>query len=146
VTPFRISLIFIIITLLGVAASFFLEVDFTPPTTSNSFIISFSSDQNDPPLVTEQKVTSILEGVLSTIEGSKEIESVSRYGGGSIRLSFEDADLQQKRLEILAVLRQVSDQLPENMPFPTIELGREEEVKGPLLIYSPLIAHESSGD
>lgn len=135
-TPFRISLIFILITIVGGASTLLLEVDFTPSEVSNSFIVSFSSDQNDPPLVTEQKVTSVLEGVLSSVAGVKEIRSVSRFGGGYITLSFEQVNLQSKRLEILTALRQAMSRLPDRMPFPTIELGEKENVKEPLLIYS----------
>ncbi len=136
-SPFRISLIFIVLTVVGFTSAFLLEVNFAPRTISNSFIISFSSDQNDPPLVTEQKVTSILEGTLSAIGGLKEIASVSRYGGGYITLSFEgDDDVQKKRLEILTALRQIRDQLPPNLPFPSIDLGTREDVEEPLLIYS----------
>lgn len=135
-TPFRISLVFITLTLIGLVSSFFLEIDFTPKTVSNSFIIGFSSEQNDPPLITEQKITSILEGVLSGIEGVKEIASVSRYGGGTITLTFEGKDMQATRLHILTALRQVRNQLPDNTPFPSIELGRDRDVNQPLLIYS----------
>ncbi|WP_420317906.1 efflux RND transporter permease subunit [Ekhidna sp.] len=135
-TPFRISLVFLVITLAGIASAFLLEVDFTPPNSSNSFIISFSSDANDPPLVTEQKITSILEGALSSIEGLKEIKSVSRFGGGYITVTFEEDGLQEKRLEILTAIRQVRDKLPENISFPSISLGRSEDKEEPLLIYS----------
>ena len=135
-TPFRTSLVFIIITLVGIASTYLLEVDFAPRSVSNSFVIGFSSDQKDPPLVTEQKITSILEGALSGIEGVKEIESVSRYGGGYITLTFNNEDLHKKRLEILTAIRQVRNQLPDKIPFPSIELGKSVDSVEPLLIYS----------
>lgn len=135
-TPFRLSLLFIIVAIIGYASALLLEINFSPKKISNSFIISYHTGQNDPPLVTEQKATSILEGVLSAIEGVKEINSVSRYGSGYITLEFEAINLQQKRLEITTALRQVQDQLPEEMSFPTVEIGSEEVNKGPLLIYS----------
>lgn len=135
-TPFRISLLFIIVAIVGFASAMLLEINFSPKKVSNSFIVSFTTGQNDPPLVTEQKVTSILEGVLSSIEGVKEINSVSRYGSGYVTLAFESPDLQQKRLQITTALRQVRDQFPQEMPFPTVEIGDQEEDKEPLLIYS----------
>ncbi|GAB4235912.1 MAG: efflux RND transporter permease subunit [Ekhidna sp.] len=108
-----------------------------PEDKGNAFVISFSSGQNDPPLVTEQSITSILEGVLSTIGEVKEVNSVSRYGGGYITLVFEDGeDFQQKYLEILTAIRQVRNKLPENVPFPVISRGKREDAQDPLLIYT----------
>lgn len=137
VSPFRITLIFIVLTVIGIASTYLLEVNFAPKATGSSFNISFSSESNDPPLVTEQKVTAVLEGALSAIEGIKDIESVSRFGGGNITLSFESTvNLAKKRLEILTAIRQVRKDLPENMPFPTINVGSQENVIEPLLIFS----------
>ncbi|MEO1256470.1 MAG: efflux RND transporter permease subunit, partial [Bacteroidota bacterium] len=64
------------------------------------------------------------------------IESVSRYGGGNITLTFEETDMQAKRLQILTAIRQVKNELPPNIPFPSIDVGGSQDVKKPLLIYS----------
>lgn len=136
-SPFRISLTFMVLTLLGGASTYLPDVDFAPAAIRSSFIISVSSEPSDPPLVVEQKVTAILEGVLSTITGMKKIESVSRYGGGYITLTFGSGeDLQNKRLEILTAIRKVRNRLPQNLTFPSINLGSQEDVEEPLLIYS----------
>lgn len=136
-TPFRVSLVFLVLTVVGVATSLFLEINFTPSNESSSFIVSFSSGRNEPPLVTEEKVTSIVEGALSTLTGLKEIKSVSRYGGGYVTVRFDEvANLQSKRLEVLTALRQVRPQLPATVPFPSIDLGNHEDKEEPLLIYS----------
>ena len=135
-TPFRVSLIFVIVALVGFAGTRLLEINFTPKKVSNSFIVSFSTGQNDSPLVTETKITSLLEGVLSTIPGVRKINSVSRYGSGYVSISFEDLDIQQKRLEITTALRQIKKELPEEMAFPTVTLGESELDNQPLLIYS----------
>ncbi len=81
-------------------------------------------------------MTAVLEGALSSIVGMKKIESVSRYGGGSITVSFEEGDLQRKRMAILTAIRRVRDQLPVSSSFPTIELGTKQNTKQPLLVYS----------
>nr|WP_255345385.1 efflux RND transporter permease subunit [Pontibacter sp. BAB1700] len=91
-----------------------------------------------PPAVVEEAVTSVLENAFSQLQGLKEIESISNYNQGHITLSFgrhEDMDL--KRFELAALLRQVYPTLPATVNYPAISPGQVSTVKAmPLLIYN----------
>jgi len=79
-------------------------------------------------VVIEQEVTSSLEAALSTLEGLKHIRSTTVTSRGTIDLEFEDTeDLDMRRFEASARIRQLVPSFPEGVSYPLLELNRPEE-------------------
>lgn len=136
-SPFRISLSFFVLALLGVVLASRLSLSFTNPLLTSSFTIAYSLSEATPTVV-EQQATALLENALSDITGIQKISSKSGYGSGSITLEFNsDEDLAFKKIEILTTLRRLKKQLPERMSFPLVTQQNDNSEKvGPLLQYN----------
>jgi multidrug efflux pump subunit AcrB len=137
VSPFRIILVF---ALLSVAAWFILpslKVDLLPQEKPAILTVSFTLPKSSPDIA-EQQVTSVLEGACSQISQLKKIRSVSGYNNGYIQLYFDETtDLQYKRLELAAIIRQVYPGLPGGCSYPLIIQGTSgANVENALLAYS----------
>lgn len=135
-SPFRVVLIFITLSVIGIALLPLLEINLVPKT--NQPIISLQySLPNSPPDIVEAKVTAPLENGFSQISQIKTIKSVSNYNEGSITIEFnKSVDLQYKRFEVLALLRQIYPQLPSSMSYPIIHQGKADSKRSSLLVYS----------
>lgn len=138
-SPFRVVTFSLVIVLLAGLCVRELNIDLNRQTKTNIITVSFGVSDSTPELI-EQKVSSVLENVLSQIRDLKHIRSISAYGYGAVELSFDDnIDMDAKRFEILSILRQVQDKLPPGVEFPNISDGNYEKStsqKEPLLIYS----------
>lgn len=114
-----------------------LKVDLLPQEKSSSFIIYFSLPNSSPDVV-EQQLTSVIEGACSQLKQLKKINSVSNYNSGYVSLLFDkSADMQYKRFELAAIIRQLYPQLPSSASYPII-LGSHDAGKkqSALLVYS----------
>ncbi len=132
-SSFRVILLFALLSLIGLAVSPFLSLNFIPTTDSNSFTVSFAYPGKSP-LSVEREVTSLVESELSQLEGLSAISSTSRTGGGHVILSFDsDEDLQFKQQQIFTFLRRLN--LPKDAGRPRVTRHqREEEAPKPLII------------
>jgi multidrug efflux pump subunit AcrB len=145
VSPFRIILLF---ALLSVSAWFVLpalKVDLLPQESPTVLTVSFLLPKSGPEGV-EQQVTSLLEGACSQISQLKKIKSVSGYNNGYIQVHFDKTtDLSFKRLELAAIIRQVYPNLPMGCSYPLITQGTSTAAaQNALLAYSinaPLQPH-----
>jgi multidrug efflux pump subunit AcrB len=90
-----------------------------------------------PSRVIEQEVTSVLEGVVSTIPGVQKITSTTQNGSGFIRLEFDkEADLQDKRFEVASIMREAKHKLPPEVSYPLVRMNMPDNESGTdILIY-----------
>jgi len=94
---------------------------------------------NASPRLIEQEVTAPLEGLFNTIIGITKISSTSSRGSGSITLSFDEhANIDNKRFEIAAKIREAYPGLPDGVSYPQLSYYAEddEEKEQDLLSYS----------
>jgi len=126
--------------IIGVAFIPRLNVNFTPSTTIPALSISYGLPNASPDIV-ERLATSPLENAFSQLEGMNKISSTSSYNTGSIRLTFDkDSDMDFKRFEVNAIIRNIYKKLPENLSYPRVnQIGgneNEEQRQSPILTYS----------
>ena len=97
-----------------------LNVSLKPVRTYRNLQVSFSWPDASPRVV-EQRVTSKLEALFSTVKGVKYIESESSQGGGEINIKFKKGtDIDAARFEIATIIRRVYSDLPQNVSYPVI--------------------------
>ena len=114
-----------------------LSVKLNPSNNSNSLTVRFSV-AGSTGLLTEQEVTSKIEGVLSSLRALKKIESVSEKTGAYINLEFEKSvDIDKIRFETSMLIRQVYPKLPDGVSYPVIlQHSQDDETKKPMLTYT----------
>ncbi|MEM9390976.1 MAG: efflux RND transporter permease subunit, partial [Bacteroidota bacterium] len=132
---FKWVVVFIVLAILGIAVIPLLNVDLNPQPNDFSFTIRYTLPESSPQQV-EHEATSPLENVFSQLSGLSKVYSISNYGRGAIELTFQkDVDLDFKRFEISALLRQVYPKLNQKLSYPTIAVGNRETDHPPLAVY-----------
>lgn len=121
-SSFKIILIFVFLTLIGLALTVKLSVRLQPSTTLPQISVSYNM-YGSSPLVTEKEVTSKLESLLSRMSGLRNINSQSGNGWGRIQLSFDKhTNISAARFEVSSIIRQAWPQLPNQLSYPQITL------------------------
>lgn len=134
--PFRVVLLFLVISLIGLALINRLSIDLLPQFKDPTLQVVYGLLQS-PPEIIERELTSPLENVLSQLADLKKINSVSRYDRGAITLEFSShVDIAIKRFEVAALIRQIYPKLPPESSYPQIFLQSQEQSDEPILIYS----------
>ena len=119
-TPFRILIVFVVVSILGLAVIPLLSVDLNPKERSPIISVGYGISNASPEIV-EKLATSPLEGAFSRLSELKEINSTSSYDGGSITLTFDKkADMEMKKFEISAMIRQIYPQMDQRVRYPTV--------------------------
>ena len=137
-TPFRILIVFVVVSILGLAVVPMLSVDLNPRERSPILSVGYSIANASPEIV-EKLATSPLEGAFSRLSELKEINSSSNYNGGSITLTFDKkADMEMKKFEIASMIRQIYPQMDQRVGYPVVSQSSQAraEEKSPILIYS----------
>jgi len=147
-SPFRIVVLFMVLALAGLAITGRLFVDLTPDYSNPQLNISFTFPGASPEFA-EQEATAPLENALSTLANIKNIYSVSRYDGGYVQIEFQkDADLDYRRFEAAAIIRQLYKQLHPGISYPVIARQTpDDEQTRPLLVYRAMttVSPEEAG-
>lgn len=137
-TPFRLVIVFFVLAIIGFALIPQLSVDLNPAEKEPVLNIGFSVRSAAPELV-EKLATAPLEGVLSQLSELKKTTSVSNYNQGSIQLRFDKrTDMEYKKFEVSALIRQVYPSLDSKVSYPTITQSSQRNIqeKRPILTYS----------
>lgn len=123
VSPFRTILLIVVAAAVGLASLPLLNVQYTPAASPRSITVSYTWD-NASERVMEAEVTSIIEGVLSSVSGCIGVSSVSETGKGKVKIDFrKGTDMQKARLEVATAIRNARTSLPEGVSYPEISLG-----------------------
>ncbi|MHA7131240.1 efflux RND transporter permease subunit [Algoriphagus namhaensis] len=138
-TPFRILIVFVLLSICGFAVIPLLSVDLNPREREPILNISFGIPRSSPEIV-EKLATSPLEGTFSRLSELNKIESVSNYDRGSITLHFDkEADMELKKFEVASMIRQVYPQMDTRVSYPQISqtsAQRNKAARSPILTYS----------
>jgi multidrug efflux pump subunit AcrB len=137
-TAFRVLIAFVVLGILGFAVVPLLSVDLNPREREPVLTIGFGIPRSSPEII-EKLATSPLEGAFSQLSELKKIKSVSNYDRGSITLTFDKkADMEMKKFEVLALIRQVYPQLDERLSYPIVTQSAQarNDFKTPILTYS----------
>ncbi|GHT61511.1 multidrug efflux pump protein [Bacteroidia bacterium] len=134
---FSTIIIFVCLLILGLFLIPKLPVKLNPSRKLPVVYVSFSMGGQSAQVI-EAEVTSKLEGMLSRIQGVKDISSYSSNGYGSITIRLsEHANPEMSRFEISTVVRQAWTSLPQGVSYPSIAMsGTSEEVNQPFLRYT----------
>ncbi len=115
------------LVLIGMSLVPLLPFQLHPSRSLPSMTVTFQWSEASAEVI-EQEVTSSLEAVLATLEGLKHIGSTTVTGRGTINLEFEDTeDLDMRRFEAAARIRQLVPSFPEGVSYPLLELNRPKE-------------------
>ncbi len=137
-TPFRILIVFVLLSICGFAVIPLLSVDLNPREREPILRINYSIPRSSPEIV-EKLATSPLEGTFSRLSELKKISSVSNYDGGSITLIFDKkADMELKKFEVSSLIRQAYPQMDQRVSYPQVSQSsaQRRDLKTPILTYS----------
>ena len=128
-TPFVSVLVMIALSIVGIASTPRLNVQYTPTESGRSISVSYYYADASAEAV-EAEVTSVLEGALSVLSGITDISSVSRNGSGSITIIFrKGTDMDAARFEVSSTVRNIYSSMPEGFSFPDITFSSGESNK-----------------
>ncbi len=143
--PFKFSLQIILfgLCLLGLLSIPFISFQLNPSPRVSSLFVAFSFPKASPEVV-EKEVTSKLEGALSRLRNLQKIKSTSRAGRGNIEVIFNEyADMDKSRLEMSMIIRQIYEELPPEVSYPTISFQSVFQEEIALLTYNLISDLES---
>lgn len=124
---FSIIIVFIALSLVGCALLPLLPVKLAPSRTLPSITVSFSMHGSAARTV-ESEVTSRLESALARIKGVKGINSKSSNGSGRVTIDIDKhSDIDLVRFEVSTLVRQIWDELPEGVSYPSISARAVEK-------------------
>jgi multidrug efflux pump subunit AcrB len=133
-STFTVNIIFVMLIIVGAAMIPLLSLQLNPTRYLPSLTISWSWPET-PVRVVEQEVTTVLEGVLSTVTGVKKISSSTNNESGSITVEFDkNSDLRTKRFEVASLLRESRKRLPERVSFPVISMNMPSNQSGSAIL------------
>ena len=126
-SSFTLIVTFVCLSLVGLALMPLLPVKLSPSSTMPGLTVSFTMPGNSSRVI-EAEVTSKLEGMLSRVNGIRNIYSTSDNGSGSLRIELDKhADMDATRFEVSTLIRQLWSQLPDGVSYPTISAQRSDE-------------------
>jgi multidrug efflux pump subunit AcrB len=134
ISSFTINILFVVLIITGAAFIPLLSLQLNPTRYLPSLNIRWNWPEA-PVRVVEQEVTTVLEGVLSTVTGVKKITSSTRNYGGTINIEFDKStNLRQKRFEVASLLRESRKKLPERVSFPVISMNMPSNQTGSVVL------------
>ena len=136
------------VAVLTVAGGFSLRrltVQYKPASGGRTITVSYRMSGASAETV-EAECTTLLEGVLSSIEGCCGTSSTSRKGSGNVKVTFDKGtDMAAARFKVASALRNVRSSLPEGMDYPAISLdvgGNRNSVSLSFLLKGSLPSRE----
>lgn len=135
-SSFTINIIFVLLVIIGLSLIPLLSLQLNPTRYLPVMRITWSWPLA-PARVIEQEVTSLLEGVVSTVTGVEKITSTTQDGSGYITIEFDrNSDLQAKRFEVASLLRETRQKLPPEVSYPQVRVNMPDNENGTeILVY-----------
>ncbi|WP_172914131.1 efflux RND transporter permease subunit [Capnocytophaga canis] len=137
ISSFSIILVFLCISLAGIALVPLLPVKLAPSQNLPALTVSFSMPGSASRVV-EMEATSKIEAMLARIKGIKKITSRSGNGWGSVSLEMDKhTSIDVARFEASTVIRQLWSDLPRGVSYPQLQVRRpDENANRPFLNYT----------
>jgi len=122
-SAFKVNIFFVVLVITGAAVMPLLSLQLNPTRYLPSITVSWTWP-NTPVRVVEQEVTTVIEGVLSTVAGVTKIRSVTHEGSGSITIELDKkTDLQVKKYEVASLMKEAFKHLPEGVSYPSVRMN-----------------------
>ena len=138
--PVAVAMIYISVSLLGVAAWQNIPIELLPDAEFPVLTLSYSWPGASPETV-EAFATSPIEAQVQQVKAVESISSTTREGQGSIRVEFQrDADMEFTRLDLMERLATLEESLPDGVSRINVQpyVPREfaQEATRPFLAYT----------
>lgn len=135
-SSFTVLCLFFCLTVVGIILIPSLNIRLKPNRASQALTVNFRWNNTSAKII-EQEVTSKLEGLFNSLNGIQEITSRSRKGSASIRITLkEKTDANLTRFEVLHLIRQNYQKLPEEVSYPRLSKNSIQENESPILTYT----------
>lgn len=122
-SSFSVLLLSAVVAILGVVSIPYQKVQYAPQPEQTSIAVSFYMPEASARVV-EAEMTSKIEGILSSVQGSSGTWSVSGDGFGSVSVFFpKKTDMQAARLDVATKIRNLYPSLPKGSSYPEISLA-----------------------
>ena len=124
VSNFTVLFTMVIVMLIGAALIFRVDISADPrPRQGKTITVEYSWPGASAKVV-EQNVTSLIEGLVSSVRGVEKVESESKFGKGWVCVTMKsDADVTAARFEIASLIKQIHKKLPPNVTYPNVRGG-----------------------
>ena len=133
-STFTVNILFVMLIIVGAAMIPLLSLQLNPTRYLPSLTISWMWPEA-PVRVVEQEVTTVLEGIFSTVTGVKKISSNTNNESGTINIEFDkNVDLRAKRFEIAALIRESRKRLPARVSYPSISMNMPSNQTGSTIL------------
>ena len=143
-SSFTINIIFVVLIIMGGGVIPLLSLQLNPTRYLPSLTITWYW-QDAPVRVVEQEVTTVLEGVLSTVSGVSKVSSSTYNESGKITVEFDkNTDLRAKRFEIASLLKESAKKLPEKVSYPVITMNMPSNTSGSTILSYQINGNSSS--
>ncbi len=120
----------------GISMIPMLNIRYTPSLKQQNLTLSFNWYGASARII-EQEVTSKIEGVLASVRGIKEMNSVTGKGSGRITLSIKkNENIDAIRFEIATLIKQLYPRLPEQVSYPNFSTNTSGEEHQTLISYT----------
>ncbi|MDH5536927.1 MAG: efflux RND transporter permease subunit, partial [Betaproteobacteria bacterium] len=118
--PVFTAMVTLVVVILGLVSVTRLQVDLLPSIELPSMTIR-TQYEGASPVVMERMVTQIVEEIVATVPGVKEMVSESTEGSSSVRVTFAwGTDIDTAAVDMQSTLLQEASELPENVVGPRI--------------------------
>lgn len=135
-SPFSVILVFVVLAVAGAGIAPLLNLQYTPTQKQKSLSVSFDWPGASARVI-EAEVTTKLEGVIASVAGVSNINSVSEKESGRITVELKPTSNPEAiRYEIASLIRRVYPKLPDGITYPYISASSAGENQAPVLIYT----------
>jgi multidrug efflux pump subunit AcrB len=143
-SSFTINIVFVVLIIIGGGVVPLLSLQLNPTRYLPSLSITWNWPEA-PVRVVEQEVTTVLEGVLSTVTDVSKISSSTYNESGRITVEFDkNTDLRAKRFEIASLLKESAKRLPEKVSYPVISMNMPSNTTGSTILSYQINGNASS--
>ncbi len=142
-SPFSLNIFFVVLIITGAAIMPLLSLQLNPTRYLPSLTVSYTWPDAAARVV-EQQVTSVLEGVISTLPGVSRISSTTNNESGEITVEFDrNTDLRTKRFEVASLIRDAHSRLPERVSYPVIQMNMPSNTSGSVILSYQVTGNEA---
>ena len=139
---FTVCLLMAITMVIGLCVLPLTEVSLNPPKHTGGLFTISCSWNGASPRVMENSVTSVIEGLVSSVRGVEEVTSESISGKAKIFVRMKKGtDMSSARFQMASLLRQCYSNMPEGVEYPVLSGGEavnfnEQQPTIPLVTYT----------
>lgn len=135
-SPFSVILTMVALMVVGAGMIPMLSVRYTPSLKRQDLTLSFRWNGASARVI-EQEVTSKIEGVVSSVRGIEEVNSVTGKESGQVTVSIKKGEnVDAIRFEIATLMKQLYPHLPEKVSYPNFSTNTSGEERQTLVTYT----------